>query len=108
LKQTARNFCFPISEKFRNLERWLCDLHSSGLNFDEFKPGGLHGKRAVATWNLRQDRRIFRKPVFRWSVARPSVQYRIISNTQATKFSTGVPTRAGRSEVYYLSDFLFK
>jgi hypothetical protein len=31
----------------------LLALTAKGVNFDEFKPGGLHEKHAVATWNLR-------------------------------------------------------
>jgi hypothetical protein len=30
----------------------LMTFTAYGINFDEFKPGGLYEKRAVATWNF--------------------------------------------------------
>jgi len=68
----------------------LGGLHSSGSNFDKSKLGGLYGKRAIATWNLGRHKGKPRKPVFRWSVARPSVKYRIISSTSETKANASV------------------
>lgn len=98
LKLTAQIFCFcfPISDKFHNLERRLCGVHSSGPNFVKSKPGGgvgVYEKRAIATWNLGQHKGKTRVPVFRWSVARPSVQYRIISRTPETKANASVCKR---------------
>jgi len=91
LKLTAQIFfCFPISDKFHNLERRLCGLYSSGPNFDKSKPGGFYKKRAMATWNLGQHKGKPRKPVFRWSVVRPSVHYRIISSTPEAKANENV------------------
>jgi hypothetical protein len=68
-----RNFDFLI--KCQNFIIWkknLVDLKARGLNFVEFKSGGLHEKHAVPTWNLRNisafawRRRKTVKPVSSW------------------------------------------
>jgi hypothetical protein len=44
---------FRINAELHNLEEViLVALRVMGLNFDNFKPGGLHEKYAIATWNF--------------------------------------------------------
>jgi hypothetical protein len=81
LKETARIF----SSLVINFIIWNEGFHISGLNFDNFKPGLLRKMRAIATWNLAQHKGKPRKPVFKWSMAKSYIKYRIVYSTPETK-----------------------
>jgi len=66
----------------------------------KFKPGGLHEKHVVATWNLGNHLSICflaqgnkKEPVSRWPVAGPS-EYRLVASSPASKVKKkAIPTQ---------------